>query len=221
MRICQKYIFSLLTILALVACQKNESSDNGETYAATPAQNCADAANPACIPAQPNYYQQNAPQFINYQWGYANGFCGCPVGFRPVFNSNWGLACAPLQWQGAYTYNSVISISVQNIFYGPQNGQWTSVPQMTYSPATYGSASQCGAQASLVCDIRVPTSCSGGSQCIAAGGGTYMGFCTRGSGNEYFRPQFSSGANCYVFNGNVYVNVCSGSGYNSGGLLPR
>ncbi len=213
------FLFSLM----LVGCQKDDSSESGGSFATTPnpTQNCVDASNPACIPPQPNYYQQNAPQFINYQWNYANGFCGCPSGYRPVFNYNWGLACAPGFWQPNYSYYNVVAINVQSLFNSPQNGQWTSIPQMTYSPATSGSASACGAQASVVCDTRNPATCTGGSQCIAVGGGTYMGLCTTGSGNEtFYNPSQSSG--CLVFNAWSYVNVCgvNGGAYNPT-LQPR
>jgi hypothetical protein len=209
-----------ISALAIIACQKNHSNDSGGSFATTPPQNCADLNNPACTPSQPQYYQQNAPQFINYQWEFRNGFCGCPAGYRPVFNNSWGLACAPGHWQPTYTYYSALSVDVQSLFYGPQNGQWTSIPQMTYSPATSGSVSACGAQASLVCDIRVPSSCRSGSQCIATGGGTYMGLCTTGTGSERFYPQ-QPATGCLVFNGWSYVNVCGHSGAYNPNLLPR
>lgn len=212
-----------VAVLAVVACKKNDDSGGGGgTFATTPqppAQSCADAANPACTPAQPNYYQQNAPTFMAYQWNYANGFCGCPAGFRPVFNTGWGLACSPYNWFPNAAYYQVSAVNVQSIFYGPQNGQWTNVPVVTYSPATSGNASTCGAQASLICDIRSPNTCTSGGVCRVVGGGTYMGLCTTGTGNESFANPAAYGG-CLQYNGWGWINVCGNQTTGQTGL-PR
>jgi hypothetical protein len=218
----KKALSSLFTLLAVVilvsACKKNDDGGGGDTgaFAATPpaapAQNCATPGNPACTPAQPYYYQQNFPQTQSYQWGYANGYCGCPIGYRPIMNYNWGLSCAPATWFPGYEYYSyggVVAYNVQSFFYGPQNGQWTSIPQVTYSPAVSGNVQSCGAQATAVCDIRVANSCTGGAICRPAGGGSYLGLCTNGSGNEsYSSPTPIGGCMRYTYYG--WVNSCTG-----------
>lgn len=205
-------LFSVLVLA--VACKKNDDSGGGGSFATTPqapAQNCADLSNPACQPAQPNFYQQNAPNFLGYQWNYANGYCGCPSGYRPVFNLSWGLACSPYAWFPNAWYYQVAAVNVQSLFNGPQNGQWTSVPQVTYSPATSGSASSCGAQASLICDSRVANSCANGATCRQVGGGTYMGLCTTGTGDESYATPMPYGA-CLQYNGWGWVNICNSQG---------
>ncbi len=219
-----KKAFSTLMMLVAVvafavACKKNDDSGGGSNYAATPTvaptQNCVNPATPGCTPAQPNFYQQNAPQFINYQWGYANGFCGCPTGYRPVMNQSWGMSCAPYSWfPNGFYYSSYATFDIQSNWYGPQNGQWTSIPQVTYSPATSGNTTSCGAVASVICDTRNPATCTNGSTCRQVGGGTYLGLCSNGVGNEsYQNPTPQNG--CAVYNGYGWVNVCSGgnSGY--------
>jgi len=228
----KKAFSSLLMLIAVVAfavaCKKNDDGGGGTMAATptpTPALNCATSTDPACHPAQPNYYQQNAPQFLNYQWGYANGYCGCPVGYRPVMNYNWGMNCAPNNWfpNNVY-YGGYVAYDVQTFYYGPQNGQWTSIPQVTYSPATSGSATSCGAQATAVCDIRNPATCAAGTVCRPAGGGSYLGLCSSGTGNESYQYPAPNGGCSVYYPGYGYVNVCSGSTYNGVGtsnLLPR
>lgn len=218
----KKAFSSLLIVVAVtaltVACKKNDDSGGGGggTFAATPAQvpaqNCANANNAACTPVNPNYYQQNAPNFINYQWGYSNGYCGCPAGYRPVMNFNWGMSCAPAGWFPSGWYYS--AYNTQSFYYGPQNGQWTSIPQVTYSPATSGTATGCGAQASAICDIRNPSSCGSGSTCRQVSGGSNLGLCSSGVGNDnYQAPQQQNNCRTY-FNGFAWVTWCSGSYYN-------
>ena len=229
-----KKAFSTLMMLAAVltiavACKKNDdSSGGGGTYAATPtpgpAQNCVDASNPNCVPTQPNYYAQNAPQFTNYQWSYTNGFCGCPVGFRPVMNFNWGLSCAPNYWFPGSEY--YMTYNIQTFYYPPQNGQWTNIPLVTYSPATSGNVSSCSA-AAAICDTRATNPCGNGQVCRQAAGGSYLGLCTSGTGNDNYQAPPPNN-NCRTVNyGSAWVTYCSygfNSYYYSGagnGMLPR
>ncbi len=217
----------LLTgVVLAVACKKSDGGggDGGGTYAGTPAQTCATAGDPSCTAAQPYYYQQNFPQMINYQWNYANGYCGCPAGYRPVMNFNWGMNCAPANWfptSAYYGASAYVTYNVSSFFYAPQNVQWTSIPQVTYSPAVSGNVSSCGAQASAVCDTRVANSCSGGAICRQAGGGSYLGFCTTGTGNESYQyPNPQNGCMTYTpYAG--WVNTCGGYYGGGTGPLPR
>jgi len=232
-------LVAVTTLMSTVACKKNDDGGgDGGTFAATPtpvpAQNCATAGDPRCTPAQPNYYQVNAPQFTTYQWGYTNGYCGCPGGYRPVMNINWGVSCAPDYWFPTSGYYMTGGYTIQTFMYAPQNGQWTSSPLATYSPAISGSASGCGAQVSAICDTRVANSCSGGAVCRPASGGSYLGLCTNGTGvDNYQAPQNTcrfvwTGYSYYYSCGTGYYgNGIYGSGYgygysySYGGMLPR
>lgn len=223
----KKVIYSFMTTAAVlmmfVACGKSggggDSSSpngNGTTYATTPNQPCNIPGNTNC---NPNIYQQYAPTFTTYQYGNANGFCGCPGGYRPVMNASWGISCAPDNWfpnsnYYAYNYNTVL--------YYTQNGQWTGIPQVAYSPASSGYNSTCSTAAS-VCDTRLTdpstgrnSQCSSGGYCRASAGGSYIGLCTYGAGNETYS---NSGNGCMRYTYYGWVNVCGGSGYGGYGYM--
>lgn len=243
--------FSFIGILAassfsLIACNKSGGGGGGTT-ATTPtpgAQNCSDTSNAACNPANPTYYKDNAPNFINYQWTLNNGYCGCPANYNPVFNSSWGMACAPRTWINSFfSYNtgysygysySYYSVNVSEVFHGPQNGQWLNQPLLIYNSSytTSNASSQCGSQATLVCDTRNPNSCQSG-QCVATSGGSYLGLCrsNNGGANTTYPtipgspsqpyPTYPSyptypvypsyptyPARCYYHNGWFWANLC-------------
>lgn len=227
------FITALTLVSVLVACGKKDSDDGngggaaaaGGTYAQTPTANCNV---PGAANCNPGAYSQ-FPAFTPYQWTNTNGFCGCPQGSRPVMNPQWGMSCAPdnyfpnqfgyqFQFQ-TYSYNQV-----RNWDQYSQNGQMTNTPVVNYAPAISGQNAGCYAQAAAVCDVRSPNTCAAGSTCRASAGGSYLGFCTAGYGNEtYSHPQ----QNCYYktkygrwgFWYQVYVcdNSTSSNGYYSNG----
>lgn len=171
---------ALAALLVLSACQKKD--DGGGTYATTPVQPCNVPGNSNC---NPGAYQEIGPQTQNYQWSYSNGFCGCGQGYRPIMNQQWGISCAPAGWfpgsaYYSYSYNQVAYYQSQNA------GQWMAIPQVTYNPVVSGNTTNCHANAASVCDIRQANSCSNGGVCRPSAGGSYLGFCTHGSGNESY-----------------------------------
>lgn len=166
-------------LLVLNACQKKD--DGGGTYATTPVQPCNVPGNSNC---NPGVYQEVGPQTQAYQWSYSNGFCGCPQGYRPIMNQQWGISCAPSYWfptsaYYSYSYNQVA-------YYQAQNTQQMAMPQVTYNPVVSGNTNNCYANAASVCDIRNPGTCSNGATCRLASGGGYLGYCTTGTGNESY-----------------------------------
>ncbi len=220
-------VFSTVIVLvALAACGKSDDGgeSGGGTVAATPTQNCNIPGNTGC---NPGVYQQYAPNFQTFQYSNANGFCGCPAGYRPVMNMTWGISCAPDNWFPTSTY---YSYNYNTVLYYSQNNQWSSIPQITYSPATAGNNTSCSTAAS-VCDTRLTdpstganSQCQSGASCRATSGGSYVGLCTVGYGSDsYNRPANSS---CYRYTSYYgWVNVCaygSYGTYGSGGAgLPR
>ncbi|MEZ0392166.1 MAG: hypothetical protein ACAH59_08130 [Pseudobdellovibrionaceae bacterium] len=223
-------LMSLTVVACLIACKK--SDDGGGSEAATPAQDCNIPGNPGC---QPQTYQQFGNHFLPYNWTLSNGFCGCPTGYRPVMNPQWGISCAQdfffnVQYSyNAYNYNTVLNYSNQATMYPTQNSQWTSIPQVTYSPTiSQYSNGYCPQQAASVCNTGLNDAQNRNVQCgnyqgycLPAGGGTRMGFCTYGYGQE----NYNTGGNCYRYSGTgMLINVCtygfSGNGYYGSGL-PR
>lgn len=188
----KKLFVSLITLtvalVALNACQKKDDGGGvGATPAATPTnvpvQTCNVPGNTAC---NPGVYQQVGPQMQGYQWSYSGGFCGCQTGFRPVMNSQWGISCAPDGW---FPNASYYGFNYSQVAYQTQNNQWMTIPQVTYSPVISGNANNCYATAASVCDIRTANSCASGGVCRPSAGGSYLGFCTHGTGNESYVSQ--------------------------------
>lgn len=194
MNAIKKLCFGLITLTTAVvllnACQKKDDGGGGvgATPAATPpapvpVQTCNVTGNTTC---NPGTYQQFGPQMQPYQGSYVNGFCGCQSGFRPVMNSQWGISCAPADWfpgssYYGYNYHLISRLSTNN--------QWMAIPQITYSPAISGTGNNCYSSAASVCDIRNANSCASGGVCRPAGGGSYFGFCTHGTGTESYVSQ--------------------------------
>ena len=226
-----------LAVSALVACQKNDGGGNsggdGGVQATTPAQNCniPGTSSDQCNPATYNQLVPNT--FINYQWSFSGGFCGCPIGYRPVMNPQWGISCAPLNYFGGLNPTQFAGYSYQQVITSSQNGQWSSIPQITYSPAVSGNGNNCYANASSVCDTR-SNSCGTGGVCRPTSGGSYIGLCTYGTGiDTYGSP--TAPTSCMVWsNWGGWINRCQtnapygsvGGGFGGGfptanGQIPR
>ncbi len=173
------YFFVALAVTAGVGCGiKNSNSD--ETIALTPTTDCMNYGygyNGQC-----NYpYQQN-PGFSQYpyntqnglyQYG-TNGFCQCPNGSRPVYNSTMGLGCmsnATLD-AGAIPY--------QSYNWNYSTNTWMNVNPTQYQPysgAITTSTVGCFNNVIVACDSRVAQSCGVGGYCRPVGGGSSLGLC--------------------------------------------
>lgn len=219
----KKAFYTFLTFVSLIsalsACGKkddgggnaNGGGDPNQAYAATPTPQACGIPGGNCTT---NPYQQYAPQFVDYRWT-DNGFCGCPQGYRPVMNTQWGISCAPNSWMQNYRYldSNYMSFnfrSTVNFYYYAQNGQWSSIPQITYSPAIANPYGQnCFRSALSVCDIRDANSCPNGGYCRSTSGGSYAGLCSNTPGVEHYgSPQ----PNCTV--NSWGITVC-GYGYST------
>lgn len=232
----QFHIFTLLmivTMFALTGCQppNDDNNNNGTSapvYAQTPC-NPNDLTN--CQNGNASIYNNNQIQFLNYQGSYTNGFCGCPAGYRPIINPYIGLSCAPATFfhgfQNSYRmwgYNYQ-SIGITN--QPGQNGQWSSIPQVTYAPALSGTQN-CFANAAATCDLRQTNSCGNGGVCRPTGGGSYLGICSYGRGVESYqsangciqRSANGSHINICGFNHNGFNNGFNQNGFNNNYQLP-
>ena len=122
-----------------------------------------------------NYYgQQNwyhGAWWWPNQWQPNTGYCGCPIGYMPVYSQAYGVACAP----NAYFNNSYVVGFNFNYSYGyPQNNHWLNNAQVQYNAP----AMNCMDQTARGCDTRLQN-CPTGAFCQAAGGGSTMGLCVR------------------------------------------
>ena len=97
------------------ACDQFSRDDDGSgspgVYATTPDQSCLYSSNcnyPNTLPmGWSNYPQDLNGYYTGYNNQFNNGFCGCPWGTQPVYNSQYGLACVSNQqvYPDTYTYN--------------------------------------------------------------------------------------------------------------------
>ncbi len=199
-------ILACLALSLVIACQKKDDGGSGGTTATTPVQDCNVPGNTSC---NPGVYTQIAPQMQTYQWSYSGGFCGCQLGQRPVMNASWGISCAPTNW---FPTSSYYSFSYNVVAFQSQNTQWMAIPQVTYSPTISGSGNNCFTNAASVCDTRNANSCSDGGICRPTAGGTYLGFCVHGTGNESYTSQVCNYEWDYY---QGYVYRCRDNYYNS------
>jgi len=211
----KKILFPLMTVvlLGLSACQKSDDGNGGGGGGTTAETPCNISGNTTC---NPGYYNQDPrlSSFPAYQWSNNNGFCGCPIGQRPIMNPQWGISCAPdSYWGGNYNYLGYNYGNTSSVYsYYGQNTQWSSVPQVSYTPAVSG-AGNCYANAASACDIRDQNSCGGGAYCRATGGGSYIGLCTVGAGTSTYSNNSGS---CWQNSpgwGRIYVCGYNNNGY--------
>lgn len=202
----KKAIYTLLmtaaVVMSIVACQKKDDGNQ----ASTPTVNCNIPGNTSCNPGE--YEQYGLTQYGAYNGGL---FCNCPIGTRPVMNTQWGLSCAPdlffTSYQ-QYNYNFQFGAYPSSVFnmggvtyYQSQNLQWTSIRQEQFRPVNnYGSVSTCYSYAASVCNVSLNGTNGINPQCITAGGSA--GTCMQAPG--YSGP--ASG-----------LGVCSNSTMNTGG----
>jgi len=213
-------------LLALGACAKSggDNGGGGGQIAQTP---CNAPQGGSC---NPGVYSQNpglqipAPQA--YTAGYSGGYCGCSSGYRPIYNPQWGFACAPAN---TFTYENYVGYSYQSI-YQSQNNSGLNAQQIYYSPLQYGGQGSCFSDFALSCDVRIANSCTNGGQCRAIGGGSSIGVCTSGVGVDSYNTGTTNinypgyyGNDGYYGNGGYYGGGYYGYGgnYNSGNCRYR
>lgn len=202
-KIGQILMMAFVVTSLLSACQKKD--DGGNSVATTPAPAPAAPVTAQCnVPGNttcnPQVYQNNQWSVYPYQWNYYNGFCGCPANYRPVYNSVWGIGCAPMN---AFTGNT----PYLGWMYQAQNNQWLNVPQITYS-ATVSTNGNCFSDAAQACDAGVANSCGANAECRKIGPASSLGLCVSKAGAEYY------GNNQCFYQGNYWV--CPSNYYYSG-----
>lgn len=208
----------LATMLVISACQsKKDSSSSTNVVATTPATQCnlpgAQASD--CDPSVYNTLNTYGFQAYPYNWQYNNGFCGCPIGTRPVMSQSFGIGCAP---DSIFSFNSY---SYLGWAYQPQNNHWSTIPQVSYTPVVNGTSNggSCWANPARACDVlNSNNDCTFNGirgECRKIGGGSRLGICTYQNGTDVY----SNGSNSFVYNGGGTVNfsgVWGGGGYAAG-----
>lgn len=95
--------------------------------------------------------------------------CNCPLGSVPTYNTYAGLGCVQNQYVGATGYVA--------FGWGPNNGQWLNIPQI--SNQTGYPKNSCYNGVVQSCIIGQDSSCAVGSTCRPANAYSNMGLCQR------------------------------------------
>ncbi len=193
---------ALVCVIALSACQKkddggNSANQGGGVVASTPQTACnlpsrqGDSVN--CNPEQ---YRNYGWQPLPYQWNYGQNFCGCPVGTRPVYTTNYGFGCAP---NNVY-YDAYNQYPNQVFNYWNQNTHYNNIPQISYAPLISGDSQNCYQQAAQACDSREANSCGSNGYCRVVGGGSVLGICTYDYGVDNYGSSYPYQYSCRYYN---------------------
>jgi hypothetical protein len=202
------------TALTLGACAKSDNGGGGGgggggQIAQTPPPPCN---GPQGVSCNPGFYGQDPSLIIPqaYVNGMNNGYCGCQLGYRPIYNPQWGFACAPANTFG---YQNYVGYNYNSIYQGQNYGQLTT-QQIYYTPLQYGGTTgSCFSDFALSCDVRVANSCSNGGQCRPVGGGSAIGVCTQGYGVDQYNSGYYGNYNGYGYGGYGYGGY---NGYSNG-----
>ena len=185
--------FTMIAVaMALAACNKKDggSSSGGGTTATTPQPcNINGQQSNSC---NPGVYNGNGTGWLAYNNN--SNSCACPSGSILVYNSSYGLGCAPV---GQYQQNQFVVV----------NGQTLNINTMVYN----GGSNSCGFNSAYYsCDLRVSNSCAnlGGGTCVATGGGTAIGVCSNSINNGNNTGVINNGTNYWPNNNNNNNNNC-------------
>jgi hypothetical protein len=128
--------------------------------------------------------------FMNYPYDqaaaqqmYMSGFCGCQSGFRPIYNSYWGLGCIEGRFVNTTSY-------YVGFYWNSTNSQWVNIPQVTTAPAANGG--NCYMDTLLACDTSNPNTCGTAGVCYSPTG-SRIGVCQYQSGYNGSNNWWGSG----------------------------
>jgi hypothetical protein len=117
--------------------------------------------------ANNRFYNSGATPF--YFANSAAYLCNCPLGSVPTYNSYAGLGCVQSQYVG---FSGYVALG-----WGPNNGQWLNIPQISNMTGYPNNSCYNGVVQS--CIIGQTNSCAVGSTCRPANTYSNMGLCQR------------------------------------------
>ena len=188
----KKILFILTSALFITACQKDEGGGAGApvTTAAvsTPlSRSCIDGTTYCNNQVYGQYagwmpYPGMYGYAYNYSTRFQNGFCGCPIGYQPVYNNSYGLGCVQASLLGQYSgYFQTWTWSTGATGWGyaydypysaPQTN--TNMPQFSNIPAAKGG---CWETVTQSCFVSEPNYCGTGATCRPVMGNSNLGVC--------------------------------------------
>lgn len=190
---------ALLTTAA--GCGEKKTIENGGTVAVTPlAQPGATCSSGAAyggvypeaytnIGFQPYGQQARYPRGVQYHS--QSGFCGCPSGYQPTCDMQYGMTCVPVMglqnyevayWQlqnGGFVFNGFSGYAGYGNVYANQYPGAYGYGGGGYVPPQqpYASAQTCGSQVAQTCNVG--TSQCGMGRCAPLSAGSAIGICVR------------------------------------------
>jgi len=191
----------------MVACGGGGGGSGSNTTQITPYETACFNGSTVCDNSVYNRYQEYGwrPYPAGFKHGHdytayfnKTGFCGCPVGSRPVTNPAFGLGCVETEtfqpfnskafiWSMGYTISGVAdTFSPDDIssdgedYRGGRRGEHHQIrPQHEGEAAVAVPAGNCYHDLAQSCLITQAGSCSGGTTCEPVGNGSAMGLCVR------------------------------------------
>lgn len=188
----KKLVYMFLTVFALAACQPDNNGGNTVTannVATTPLQlNCLNGST-YCNNTMYNQYPGFVayPGWYNYAYNYNNtfvttGFCGCPTGYLPTYNTTYGLGCVQSQllypyWNDFFMWTYWGTGWGYYAFSAPQPG--INQPHFSNIPTNTSGLNSCTQTLTQNCDLNVANSCGAGATCRQVIAGSSLGVCVR------------------------------------------
>lgn len=188
------------------SCQKDKSSNdnnNNGGAAVVPGISCMDGTtncngqaysqyqgfqpygmNPYNYGGYSPYWNQNYGQWS--QWGnnYA-GLCNCPANTIPTYNNYYGLGCV----QNTYFQPTLYFYAYWG--WGPNNNQWTNIPQVSNIRDYSVQNQSCYSGVVQSCFIDIANSCGAGYVCQPTSGGSRLGLCS--NPNQVYNSPYGYG----------------------------
>lgn len=174
----------------LAACGSDGGDGGGGKVATAPLGLKCINGQANCDTTQYNqYYQYGWRPYPGFQYGYdysiqfnQNGFCNCPVGFGPVYNSTYGLGCIDQgllePFANSFFY---FSFTIGSFVGGGYVGGYTAPEYPTnwpqYSNVGGNTINTCSRTLTQSCFVNQPNSCGAGATCRQVNYGP-LGICS-------------------------------------------
>lgn len=192
--------YLLICALVIAGCQPDNGGGVGTTPVSTPLpptlnQSCLNGStycNNSLYNQTPGFMQY--PGLYNYAYNYTThfnqyGFCDCPYGFLPVYNSTYGLGCVSRQVLQPYASNFMrwqwdtatvgwgYANNYNNTYDAPQTSlpnfpQYSNIPQAGHYPGS------CTKHVTQSCMMDQSITCGQGAICRQVYQGSNLGVCS-------------------------------------------
>lgn len=175
-----------ILVTGLVACN-NGGNTNNQKVAQTPlSMDCLNGTAYCNTGAYNNlngYGYYSYPGYVQgynyYAYAQQNGFCNCPVGTLPTYNSSYGLGCVRADLIQPYLNYSFYWTFGYYSNYVPANQGLNSPQVSNLGTVSYQNGGTCQSQLNYSCFVDQAGSCGNQGTCQPTAGGSRLGICVR------------------------------------------